>query len=213
MLLSVMIVGLTVSRIGFAADSPHKAKNHQQQKRLKVNPIPDNEGAWIANAETNVYQAGTFENLTLGYSARYGWDFSVSLLNTQVSDPNNHFIADTFFNIAKTLDITEDLTVVVGSQNGLALVNTQPQLWYSFTFVDNRYDLSSWLLVHGGPYLANAAITGTSRQVGFIAGTEITFIKNTLSLQMDYLSGHHALAGGMINLLLNITPTSKSIWA
>jgi len=59
--------------------------------------------------------------------------------------------------------------------------------------------------MHGGPYLANAALTGTSRQIGFMTGTEITFIQDKLSLQMDYVSGHHSLSGATVNLLLNIT--------
>jgi hypothetical protein len=192
--------------VGYASDRLHKVKSHLHQKRLKINPITDNEDAWIANIETDVYRAGTFENITIGYSARHGWDFSLSLLNAQILGSNNQFQGDTFFNVAKTFDVTNDLSIVVGSQNGVALVNLQPQLWYSFSFLDHRYDVTPWLLIHGGPYLANAAITGTSRQVGFIAGTEITFIQNKLSLQMDYISGHHSLSGAVINMLFNITP-------
>ncbi|WP_411727549.1 hypothetical protein [Methyloglobulus sp.] len=82
----------------------------------------------------------------------------------------------------------------------------QPQLWFNFTFLDNRYDLTPWLLLHGGSYLANAAITGTSWQVGFLAGAEKTFIQNKLSLQMGYISGHHSLSGSIVNMLFNITP-------
>ncbi|MCX7087813.1 MAG: hypothetical protein NTV00_07145 [Methylococcales bacterium] len=204
--------GLGVSREVYSADSQRKAKTHQQQKRLKVNPITDNEDAWMANAETDVYQAGTFENVALGYSARYGWDFSVALLNTQLLGSNNNFVADTFFNVAKTFDINDAISIVVGSQNGLALLNTQPQLWYSFSFIDNRYDAMPWLSLHGGPYLANAAITGTARQVGFIAGAELTLIENAVTLQMDYISGHHALSGATINLLLNITAHTQIYW-
>ncbi|MDI1277614.1 hypothetical protein [Methylobacter sp.] len=85
------------------------------------------------------------------------------------------------------------------------MVNLQPQLWYDYTYLDNRYDVAPWLLLHAGPYLANAALTGTSRQIGFLAGTEITFIQDRLALQMDYISGHHSLSGATVNLLLNIT--------
>ncbi len=188
-----------------AAQSKNKTKTHRQQKRLKINPVTDYEDAWIANAETNVYRAGTFQNITVGYSARNGWDYSLSLINSQFLGGNNQFQGDTFINIAKTFDINADFSIVGGTQNGLALVNAQPQRWYNFSYLDNRYDLTPWLLLHGGPCLANAAITGTSRQVGFIAGTEITFIQNKLSLQMDYLSGHHALSGATVAMVLNIT--------
>ena len=181
-------------------------KSKIQQKRLKINPMTDAEGAWIANMETDVYRIGTFENLTLGYSSHNGWDFSLSLLNTQVLGSNNHFQGDTFLNIAKTFEINDDYAITLGTQNGVALVNARPQLWFNFSFLDNRYDLTPWLMLHVGPYLANAAITGTSLQVGFLSGTEITFIQNKLSLQMDYISGHHALSGANVNLLYNLTP-------
>jgi hypothetical protein len=188
-----------------AAERQHKARSHRQQKRLKINPITDYEDAWTANIETNVYRSGTFENVSLGYSATSGWDFSLSLINTQILGSNNQFQGDTFLNIAKTFVIHPELTIVVGSQNGYALVNTQPQLWYSFTYLDNRYEVNPWFLLHGGPYLANAALTGTSRQIGFMTGTAITIIQNKLSLEMDYISGHQSLSVATVNLLFNIS--------
>lgn len=200
------IAGLLYNDICYAAESKHKTKSHRQQKRLKINPVTDKEAVWTANAETDVYRAGTFENIVVGYSAIHGWDFSLALINTQILGGNKQFQGDTFFNIAKTFDVNNDLSIVVGSQNGLALVNLQPQLWYDFTYLDNRYDVTPWLLMHGGPYMANAALTGTSRQVGFMTGIEITFIQNKLSLQMDYISGHQSLSGATVNMLLNITP-------
>ena len=199
------ITGLMYSGVGYAADSKHKVNSHRQQKRLKINPVTDKEDVWTANTETDVYRTGTFENIVVGYSAINGWDFSLSLINTQILGSNKQFQGDTFFNIAKTFDINYDLSIVAGSQNGVALVNLQPQLWYDYTYLDNQYDVTPWLLIHGGPYLANAALTGTSRQVGFMTGTEITFIQNKLSLQMDYISGHQSLSGATVNLLLNMT--------
>lgn len=202
----ITITGFLYIGVGYAAESKHKAKTHRQQKRLKINPLTDYEDAWTANTETNVYRAGIFENITVGYSARNGWDYSLSLLNTQIIGSNKQFQGDTFFNIAKTFDMNTDFSIVAGSQNGFAMVNAQPQLWYNFTFLDSRYDVTPWLLIHVGPYLANTALTGTSRQVGFMTGTEITFIQNKLSLQMNYINGHQSLSGATVNMLFNITP-------
>jgi hypothetical protein len=192
--------------IGYAAESRHKEKTHRQQKRLKVNPVTEYENVWTANAETNVYRIGTFENITVEYSATNGWDYSLTLLNAQLLGSNRQVQGDAFFNIGKTFDINTDFSIVAGAQNGFAVINVQQQLWLSFAFLDNRYDVTPWLLIHAGPYLANAAITGTSRQVGFMTGTEITFIQNKLSLQMDYVSGHQSLSGATVNMLFNITP-------
>jgi hypothetical protein len=190
---------------GFCADAKTKTKSHRSQKRMKINPVTDYEDAWTASAESNVYRSGTFENLSLGYSASNGWDYSLSLINTQILGANNQFIGDTFINIAKTFDLTNDFSLVVGSQNGLALVNLHPQLWYDFSFIDNRYNVTPRLLIHGGPYLANAALTGTSRQVGFMTGTEIILIPKSVSLQLDYISGHHSLSVATASILFNIT--------
>lgn len=200
------MIAFMFSAVGHAAVNKVKAKSKSQQRRLKINPMTDYESAWAINLETDVYQAGTFENINLGYSANNGWDFNLSLLNTQVLGSNNQFQGDTFINITKTFDINNDFSIAVGTQNGVALVNVKPQLWFNFTFLDNRYDVTPWLSIHGGPYLANAAITGTSRQIGFMTGTEITFIPHKLSLEMDYISGHHSLSGAAVNLLFNITP-------
>lgn len=204
--LILAIMGLMYSDINYAAESQHKTKSHRQQKRLKINPVTEKENAWVANTETNVYRAGTFQNIVVGYSALHGWDFSLALINTQVLGSNKQFQGDSFFNVAKTFVVDEDLSITAGSQNGLAMVNLQPQLWYDYSYLDSRYDITPWLLMHGGPYLANAALTGTTRQVGFMVGTEITLVQDLLSLQMDYISGHHSLSGATVNMLLNVTP-------
>ncbi|WP_411727550.1 hypothetical protein [Methyloglobulus sp.] len=75
--------------------------------------MTDYESAWIANIETNVYRDGTFENITVGYSANNGWDFSLSLLNTQVLGNHKHFQGETFVNIAKTFAINYDFAITI----------------------------------------------------------------------------------------------------
>jgi hypothetical protein len=206
--IGVIIGCLLYGNMSYAATNSkaHKEKSHQKQKRLKTNPVTDEESAWIANVETDVYRAGTYENVLLGYSAKNGWDFSVSLLNAQVFGPNQLFQGESFVSIAKTFTLNNDLSVTVGSQNGVYMVNQKPQQWLNYTYLDTRYDVAPWLLMHGGTYIANAALTGTSRQVGFITGTEITFIPNKLALQMDYISGHQSLSGATVNMLVNILP-------
>jgi hypothetical protein len=203
--IALVIMVLITSDKGYAINKA-KTKSHIQKKQIKINPISTGENAWTANFETNIYQSGTFENIALGYSTVNGWDFSLALLNTQITGNNQQFQGNTFLNIAKTLTITPNYSLVMSTQNGVALINTHPQLWYNFTFIDNRYEMMPWLSIHGGGYLANAAITGTSRQLGFLAGIEIIFIQNKWSLQIDYVSGHHSLSGANINTLLNITP-------
>ena len=96
------------SSIGYPADKKVKEKSKVQQKRLKINPMTEYENAWVANFETDVYRTGTFENVTLGYSAHNGWDVSLSLLNTQILGSNKQFQGETFLNIAKTFDVTRD---------------------------------------------------------------------------------------------------------
>ncbi|MGZ5049905.1 MAG: hypothetical protein ACXWF8_06165 [Methylobacter sp.] len=210
-LLALLITGLSSGADCAAAEnSQHannskKAKAHKAQKRLQINPVTDEDNAWAFNTESSIYRAGTFQNIVIGYSALHDWDFSLSLINTQILGANKQFQGDSFFNVAKTFNLDEDFSIVAGTQNGLAMVNVEPQLWYSYSYLDNRYNAAPWLLLHAGPYLANAALTGTTQQVGFITGTEITLVPNKLALQMDYLSGHNALSGATVNMLVNVT--------
>jgi hypothetical protein len=99
-----------------------------------------------------------------------------------------------------------NFNITAGSLNGILFNGSQPQAWLNFSFIDNSYNIASWLTVHGGIYLANAALTGTVRQVGFLTGFEIGVIPNTLAVQMDYISGHHALSGASANIVFNLTP-------
>jgi hypothetical protein len=186
--------------------SSHKSESQHKQKRLKINPITSEGDAWTANAESGIYRAGTYENIGVGYSTNNGWDFSVSLINTQIIGPDKVFHGDLFFNVAKTFSIIKELSVVVGSQNGFSMVNHHPRLWYNYDYVDTRYEATPWLSLHGGVYLANAEITGVYRQVGYLTGTELTFIPHKLSLQLDYVSGHQALSGATANIVFTITP-------
>ena len=127
----------------------------------------------------------------------------------QILGPNKHFQGDTFLSIAKTFAITDDFSLVLGSQGGFTAVNTKPRSWFNYNFLDARYDVIPELSVHAGPYMANKALTGTVRRVGYLTGAEITFIPNQLALQMDYVSGHQALSGATVNMLVNITTHSQ----
>jgi hypothetical protein len=203
--ISLVIAGLMCSHIGYAAVKTAKAKSTKKQKRLKINPVTDEGDAWTANAETAIYRAGTFENLSVGYSTSNGWDLSLSLVNIEIIGPNKLFQGDTFINIAKTFPIYPDFSIVVGSQNGVALFNSHPQLWFNYNYLDGRYDVTPWLSMHLGSYLANSALTGTARQVGLTVGTEIGIIPHKLALQMDYTSGHQAVSGAAVNMLWTVT--------
>lgn len=214
-----LIIGIAIAvvmthGICYAAVNPLKTKPKQtkaavKQKRLKIKAMTDYDGAWVANIETDVYSLGTYENLTAGYSANNGWNFSLSLLNAQFIGNNNVFQGETFFNLSKTIALTRDISITLGSQNGIALTNAHPQTWFNFDFLDSHYVLNPMVLLHGGTYLANKAITGKSRQVGFLAGLEITFIPDQLALQMEYISGHQSLSGANISLLYNLTPNCQ----
>lgn len=206
---AVMTNGICYAAVNPVKTKPKHAKTAVKQKRLKIKAMTDYDGAWVANIETDVYSLGTYENLTAGYSANNGWDFSLSLLNVQVIGNNNVFQGDTFFNISKTIAPARDFSITLGSQNGIDLMNAHPQSWFNFDFLDSHYVLNPMVLLHGGAYLANKAITGRSRQIGFLAGLEITLVPNQLALQMEYISGHHALSSANISLLYNLTPNCQ----
>ena len=176
------------------------------QKRVNVKTMTDDEGVWVANFETNIYEIESFGNTNIGYSTKNGWDVSLSLLNFQITDNLNCYQCQSFINITKTFDISEQFNVSVGSLNGITINGGHSSSWLNLTFFDTGYDITSWLTWHGGAYIANAAMTGTTRQIGFLTGVEIDFIPNKLELQIDYISGHHALSGASINMLVKLTP-------
>ena len=172
-------------KVAKSSKSVHKAR----RAIVKTSPVTDEGDAWTANIETDIYRTGSFENVLVGYSTSNGWDFSLSLVNSQILGPNKHFQGDTFLSIAKTFAITDDFSLVLGSQGGFTAVNTKPRSWFNYNFLDARYDVIPELSVHAGPYMANKALTGTVRRVGYLTGAEITFIPNQLALQMDYFHG------------------------
>lgn len=183
-----------------------KKQTKQRQKRLRSDVTPVDDEAWVANLETAIYRAGTFQNISVGYSAKGGWDLGLLLVNVQMLGPEQHFQGDTFFNIAKTFNFKENFFLVLGTQNGTALSNPQPRQWYNYDFIDAHYLVNSHLSLHGGAFLGNNAVTGHGLKGGILTGAEIIFIPNGLSLQLDYSSGHHALSGAMANLLFTVDP-------
>lgn len=211
LLIALLLVAnnsLAVNNSNHKTNASQKKQKQKQQKQRRIKAIvsPVDEDAWVANVETAVYRVGTFENISMGYSSANGWDVSLSLVNTQVLGANQHFQGDTFVNVAKTFDINHDWSLTLGSQNGVALSNPHPRLWYSYSYLDVHYQISSWLSLHTGTYLANKALTGTVQQVGVLTGTEVVFIPHTLALQLDYVSGHQALSGATANLQYTVDP-------
>ena len=206
LMLAMMAASLALSGAANGAGKREKVKQESRQRRLKINPITEADGAWAVNTESNIYRAGTFQNLTFHYSAHNGWDAGVSLLNVEIIGGNKNFQGDTFINLAHTFNLNDVISVTAASQNGLALAHVHPRTWFNFNFIDGRFDLMPRLSMHGGVYLANKAITGTSRQVGFLAGAELMLVENQLSLQMDYLSGRHSLSGANVSMAYNLTP-------
>lgn len=215
-ILVISLLSSLYSDITLAKDT---SASKSDMKKSKIKPASANSGTWSHNAdaddygtwtfntETDIYRLGTYQNIAGSYADPNGWSVSLSLLNTQILGANNLFQGDTFINVAKSFTISDTLSISIGSLNGVALTNIHPQVWYDYTYSDTQYNVTPSLMIHLGPYLANAALTGTTRQVGFLTGAEITFIPNKLALQMDYISGRQALSGATVNLLLNFTPS------
>lgn len=171
-----------------------------------ANVEPDDKGTWTYNTETNVYKSANYQNVSAGYASTNGWSGSLSVLNTQFTGANNHFMSNTFANIAKEFDLNEKVSFTAGTMNGVALVNNSRQQWFNYNYLDAQYQITPAFMLHGGTYFANKPLTGTSSQVGYLVGTEIAFIKDRLALQIDYTSGQQSLSGTAVHLLLDITP-------
>lgn len=95
--------------------------------------------------------------------------------------------------------------LLFGSQNGTTVLSTSIRKWYNIDFVNIRQELiEDRLNVYVGPYYANANLTGSVNQVGFMTGVEVKVIPKLITITGDYYSGHQNVSGAVVNIQYNI---------
>lgn len=174
-------------------------------KKVDVRPNMDNESVWTFTLESDTYRGISYLNPTLDYSGPDGWDVQIASYNIAVHGGTGQGEWDTYLNVSKTFDLAQPLKALLGSQNGVALSSASKH-YQNFDYGLLIWQPVGFLNLHAGPYYANAAQTGVSTSVGFMAGFSLDLVKDTLSLQGDYYSGHSGVSGAVVNLFYSALP-------
>lgn len=175
-------------------------------KKLNTRPNIANEDAWSYNAETNIYNGTMYLSQGVTYSAANGWDIGIAAYNTPLYGGGaQNYENDGYLSIAKTFELDKKTLVIVGTQDGTTLV-TDTHEWHAFHFANIRRDITPWLSTYVGPYYANASLTTTYNQVGFMTGFVAKIIPGVLHIQGDYVSGHQNVSGAVVNIQWYIKP-------
>ena len=206
---AIIVIGLLCYSItgmcNESLETRHKSRAHHAPKRLDTTPNKTSEDAWTLGLESNTYATDTYLNPTLDYSAAGGWDFSIASygVKTQKAQSSDYNL---FLGISKTIDVTDGLSVLIGTQIGTNLFgNTHPIQGIGFANI--VYDITEWLTVYSGMYYANREMSHIANEIGIMSGMTFKLIPGTLHLQADYIGGHSAVSGAEVNLQYSITET------
>ena len=182
--------------------------------KLRTNPNQI-ENVWTLTNELNYYhvpnqtnQNTLYENITLDYSAINGWDFQLASYNIPlVGGGAQNYQADTYFNISKTFNVSEDFQAVFGAQNGTTIPHSNnPRQLHNADYALAVYQPSRQINLHVGPYWVNKALSTTTDYLGYTGGFNIEVLDNLLTLQADYFSGNNNLSGAVFNTWIRVHP-------
>lgn len=205
-LVGLVLLSTTVLCEDFGHDT---GKGHQGQhppKKLNTRPNIANDDAWSYNAETDIYNGTMYLSQGITYSAVNGWDIGIAAYNTLLYGGGaQNYENDGYLSIAKTLELDKKTLVIIGTQNGTTIV-TNTHEWHAFHFANISRDVTPWFSMYVGTYYANAALTTTYNQVGFMTGFVAKIIPGVLHFQGDYVSGHQQVSGAVVNLQWYVTP-------
>ena len=204
---------LSISTPVFCDDSGHAVghtRGHKAvhaPKRLKTKPNLVSEDSWNSALESNVYQGTTYLSPSISYSGANGWDIGVATYNIPVQGGGaQNFEFDTYLGISKTFELNKQTLLVIGTQNGTTLLANSDRRWHSLSYSHLRRDIFSNLNIYVGPYYANANLTSSVNQVGFMTGFELKILPNKIHLTGDYISGHQNVSGAVVDVQYFITP-------
>ena len=201
MKLEVFCVLLVLSSVALGDGNKHTPK------RLKITPNLELEDAWSFNLELNVYRDVSYLNTGIDYSGFSGWDFNITTYSIPISGNGSQLSEyDTYLGISKTFDITEDMSISFGSQNGTTLLANSNRHWHNLTYCNITYQIIPTMNAYVGPYYANANLTYSGNQVGVITGMEWKVIQDKFHITGDYVSGHQSVSGATINFQYIIIP-------
>ena len=175
-------------------------------KKVDVTPNTNDNDIWTLTLESDIYETTNYLNPIIDFSASNGWDVQMAFYSIPLYGGGaQNYEWDSYINLSKTFDINPYLKALAGSQNGTTLFS-KPRQWHNFNYGLLIVQPLAFINLHGGPYWANKALSTTTDVVGYTTGFAVDLIKDKLSFQGDYFSGHCNVSGAVVNLFYRLLP-------
>ena len=189
---------LILSLIPCAVLAKDSGKAHPVRK-IDTTPSTDDNNVWSFTLESNTYADTVYLNPVLDFSAVGGWDLQIASYNIPVHGGGaQNFEWDSYINLSKSFDISDQIKAVIGTQNGTTAFSA-PRRWHNIDYGVISYQPLALLSLRAGPYWADKDITTTTNVVGYTAGFNLN-ITPDFYIQGDYFSGHSNVSGAMVNV-------------
>lgn len=177
-------------------------------KKVDVTPSTQDDDVWAFTLESDSYEATAYLNPVVDFSSRNGWDIQIAFYNIPVYGGGaQNYEWDSYLNLSKTFYLNGRFKALVGTQNGTTLFSASQ--WHNFDYGLLLYQPISFLNLRAGAYWADKALSTTSDVGGYAMGFSLELIKNALSFQGDYFSGHSNVSGAVVNLFYQCLPKTQ----
>ena len=193
--------------ISFADDMIHTSRNVKVKKsKDRITSRSTGNATWVLNSEVNIYGDISYINTGIDYNQN-GWNVGLSVYSMALSNDDSESNYNTFISISKQFDWNLFKTTV-GVQNGTPFA-TSHQYWENFSFIDNQFTIGDRVVLHGGVYFANAALTQTVNKIGYQLGLDLVIVPDLITLQSAYVSGTDSVSGSTININYEATKSGQ----
>jgi hypothetical protein len=179
----------------------------------KLDTTPELESdVWTVQIEENYYHTTNaydtngkalpidtnYVNATLGYSFDFGLDAQVATYNCPLSGGSaQNFECDTYINIMQTINLRDQLNLILGTHNGT--VFNAPAQWHHVDFGVLSYTPIEGIEMHAGSYFVNSYLaTLPVNVIGYTTGF-VAKLTPRFSVEADYFDGHNNLSGAQLN--------------
>lgn len=178
-------------------------------KKVDATPSIQDDDVWSFTLESDSYEATTYLNPIVDFSSKDGWDIQMAFYNIPVYGGGaQNYEWDSYLNLSKTFNLDGNVKTLIGTQNGTTLFSSTQQ-WHNFDYGLLIYQPSHFLSLRSGGYWADKALSTTTDVAGYTTGFSLELIKDTLSFQGDYFSGHSNVSGAVVNLFYQCLPKTQ----
>ncbi len=184
-------------------------KKSHPVKKVDVRPNANDDDVWTFSLESDTYESAAYLSPTVDFSSRDGWDLQAAFYNIPIYGGGaQNYEWDSYLNLSKTFEINASFRSVLGLQNGTTLFSSSRE-WHNFDYGLLIYQPFPFLNVHAGTYWANKALATTTDVMGYTTGFSLELVKDKLSFQGDYYSGHSNVSGAVVNLFYQCLPKTQ----